>query len=280
MRLEVLDRGHRTRARLFLAAVGRVSGVDMPDIVTMLLYRPDFLGRPLVELTADAMRGPSFWTVPEREYLAAAIAKLFRLRFCIDSHSELTRLTSNGALDVDDTVGARPELLAVRDFLESVTRTPGDIRPADLPAQAVREALRVGLVWGVVNRLGSAFGFRLRDGQLEPGTKALNRSGYRLPGFLVGRRGRGDLVANLRHAVFDSPAVTPQALRRAAGTGDPIEEPWPAYVTKVRDHPELITDTDVAALGRPEDEIFEITAAAAVGAAMDSYTAGLRTIGG
>jgi hypothetical protein len=280
MRLEVLDRGHRARARLFLAAVGRMSGVDMPDVVTMLLYRPDFLGRPLVELTADAMRGPSFWTVPEREYLAASIAKLFRLQFCIDAHSELTRLTSGGALDVDDTAGVRPELLAAREFVEALARTPADVRPANLPEPAVRDALRVGLVWGIVNRLGSAFGFVLRDEQLEPGTKALNRTGYRLPGFLVGRRGRGDLVANLRHAVFESDAVTPRVLRRAAGAGDPVDEPWPGYVAKVRANPELITDADVAALGRPEDEIFEVTAAAAVGAALDSYVAGLRTITG
>ena len=278
MRLDVLDRGHRTRARLFLSAVGRMSGVDMPDIVTMLLYRPEFLGRPLVELTADAMRGPSFWTVPEREYLAATTAKLFRLQFCIRAHSELTRLTSDGALDADDPAAARPELVAVRDFLAVVSRSPEQVRPVDLPEQAVRDALRVNLVWNIVNRLGLAFGFVMRDGQLEPGTKALNRSGYRLPGFLVGRRGRGDLVENLRHAVFDPPAVTSQALRRAAGAGGPVGEPWQAYVAKVRGTPELITDEDVAALGRPEDEIFEITAAAAVGAALDSYAAGLRTI--
>lgn len=62
MRLSILDIGHRRRARLFLAATSTLSRVDSPDIVKMLLYRPDFLTRALLELTATAMRGPSYWT--------------------------------------------------------------------------------------------------------------------------------------------------------------------------------------------------------------------------
>jgi hypothetical protein len=245
----------------------------------MLLYRPEFLGGPLLDITAPAMRGPSYWTAGEREFLAASTARLFRLPFCIDSHTELTRIASEGVLDADDPVAARPELLAVRDFLASVSRTPADVGPApDLPERALRDALQVNLVWNIVNRLGLAFGFELRDGQLEPGTKALHRSGYRMPAFLVGRHGRGDLVENLRHAVFDSPGVTSTKNRAAAGSGGRPAEPWPAYAAAVRDTPESITDADVAALRaeHSEDEIYEITVAAAVGAALESLEAGRR----
>jgi hypothetical protein len=282
MRLDVLDHGHRRRVRLFLRTTRRMSGVDMPDVVTMLLYRPDFLGGPLLDITARAMRGPSYWTAGEREFLAASTAKLFRLPFCIDAHSELTRIASDGSLDAADPVAARPELLAVRDFLASVSRTPDGVGPApELPERALRDALRVNLVWNIVNRLGLAFGFELRDGQLEPGTKALHRSGYRMPAFLVGRHGQGDLVENLRHAVFDSPGVTSTADRAAAGSGGGLPEPWRTYAAAVRDAPESITDADVAALraAHGEDEIFEITVAAAVGAALHSLEAGLRAAG-
>ncbi len=281
MRLDVLDHGHRRRARIFLAAVGRLSGVDMPDVVTMLLYRPEFLGRPLLDLTAHAMRGPSYWTAGEREYLAAATARQFRLPFCVDTHTELTRIASNGRLAADDPA-PRPELRAVREFLATVTATPdraGADGVADLPAGAVRDALQVNLVWNIVNRLGLAFGFELREGQLHAGTRALHRFGYRMPGFLVGGHGRGDLVGNLRQAVLDSPGATAPALRAAAATAGVLDDPWGAYAATVRDAPERITAADIdglTAAGHTEDEIFEVTAAAAVGAALRCFEAGLR----
>lgn len=281
MRLSVLDHGHRRRARFFLGMVRRRSGVDMPDVVTMLLYRPEFLGGPMLDLTASSMRGPSYWTVPEREFFAASTARLFRCQFCIEAHTELTRLASDGALDAADPVAARAEALAMRDFLAGVSRTPATLGPVpDVPAAAVREALHVNLVWNVINRLGLAFGFLLRDGQLESGTKALHRHGYRMPGFLVGGRGRGDLVANLRRAVFESPGTTTTAERAAAGDGGAVAQPWTAYVAKVRDTPERITDEDVAAVvaARGEDAVFELTVAAAVGVSLHSLECGLRVV--
>lgn len=281
MRLSVLDHGHRRRARFFLGMVRRRSGVDMPDVVTMLLYRPEFLGGPMLDLTASSMRGPSYWTVPEREFFAASTARLFRCQFCIEAHTELTRLASDGALDAADPVAARAEALAMRDFLAGVSRTPATLGPVpDVPAAAVREALHVNLVWNVINRLGLAFGFLLRDGQLESGTKALHRHGYRMPGFLVGGRGRGDLVANLRRAVFESPGTTTTAERAAAGDGGAVAQPWTAYVAKVRDTPERITDEDVAAVvaARGEDAAFELTVAAAVGVSLHSLECGLRVV--
>jgi hypothetical protein len=281
MRLSVLDHGHRRRARFFLGMVRRRSGVDMPDVVTMLLYRPEFLGGPMLDLTASSMRGPSYWTVPEREFFAASTARLFRCQFCIEAHTELTRLASDGALDATDPVAARPEALAMRDFLAGVSRTPATLgQVPDVPAAAVREALHVNLVWNVINRLGLAFGFLLRDGQLESGTKALHRHGYRMPGFLVGGRGRGDLVANLRRAVFESPGTTTVAERAAAGEDGAVAEPWTGYVAKVRDTPERITDEDVAAVvaARGEDAVFELTVAAAVGVSLHSLESGLRVV--
>jgi len=279
MRLGVLDRGHRRRVRLFLATVRRLSGVDMPDVVAMLLYRPEFFGRPMLDLTAHAMRGPSYWTAGEREFLAADTARRFRLPFCLDTHTELTRIASHGELDPDDPDAARPELDAAADFLAAVSFEPDRVGPApDLPERVLREALHVNLVWNVVNRLGLAFGFELREGQLRAGTRALHRVGYRMPGFLVGRSAPGDLVENLRRAVFDGPGVTAAADRAAAGLGGPLAEPWDTYAAAVRDTPDRITDADVERLraGHSEDAIFEITTAAAVGAALRSLEAGLR----
>jgi AhpD family alkylhydroperoxidase len=223
---------------------------DAPDVVRMLLYRPEFFSRPLLALTVAAMRGPSYWTVGEREDLAHQVAERHRCPFCIDSHAEMTRLAGHDP---------------------AATRSVDDAPPA-----ARREAARVRLVWDVVNRLGNAFGFALRGDQLHTGTKALHRFGYRFPGFLLagGRdAGHDDPVENLRHAVFEAPAVTEPALRRAAATGDGLAEPWASYTAMVRDASYRITDADIVRLlaEHAEDEVFEVTVAAAVGAALADY---------
>ncbi|MEV6638949.1 hypothetical protein [Amycolatopsis sp. NPDC051371] len=274
MRLSVLDTGHRRRARLFMALTGKLSGVTSPDIVKLLLYRPGFLTRPLLELTAPAMRGESYWTAGEREYLAMSTARVHECPFCVVTHAELTRIAGHGEIDPDRPLDARPELLAVQRFVEDVSRDADlDVSPLrDLPSHAVSEALNVNLVWNIVNRLANAFGFELLDGQLEVGTKALHRAGYRFPGFLL-----ADSPDDLRESVFEQPARTSPELRRAAATGDGLEEPWRDYAALVRDASHRITDDDVRRLlagGRTEEEVFEVTVAAAVGAALRSFDAG------
>ncbi|MDV7087973.1 hypothetical protein GXW84_15235 [Rhodococcus sp. IEGM 248] len=289
MRLSILDHGHTRRTKLFLMLTSTMSRVDSPDIVKLLLYRPGFLTRPLLELTADAMRGQSYWTAAEREYLAMCTAQLHRCPFCIDTHAELTRIAGHGEIDPDHPASARPPLSAVREFLDTITRTPdrADIAGvADLPEQALLEALRVNLVWNIVNRLANAFGFTLREGQLHSGTRALHRFGYRFPGFLLADGEKpddsDDVVANLRHSVLNRPAVTDPGLRTAAAAGDPLPEPWQAYAAMVRDASYAITDTDIGrflAAGPTEDQVFEVTVAAAVGAALESFDAGMSALG-
>ncbi|GAB3904241.1 hypothetical protein GCM10029964_097550 [Kibdelosporangium lantanae] len=256
MRLTILDHGHRARARMFMRTTAMVSRVDTPDIVRMLLYRPEFMTGSLLALTAPAMRGPSYWTAAEREYIAMETARAHQCPFCLVTHTELVRIAGAGAIDPTDPSTTRPELRA---FLTGDT--------AGLPAAAVAEARRVRLVWDIVNRLANSFGFELRPGQLETGTRSLHRFGYRFPAFLVGRG-----TASLRQSVLESPAVTSVELRQEAATGDP----WPPYATNVREASYRITDEDVRQLvdnGHSEDEIFEVTVAAAVGASLSAYEA-------
>jgi AhpD family alkylhydroperoxidase len=280
MRLSILDNGHRMRARLFFAMTGR----DTPDIVRTLLYRPDFFARPLLAITAPAMRGPSYWTAAEREYLAVTTARLHECQFCVVTHTEMVRIAGRGEVDPDDPA-IRPELEAVRAFLDT-TRSPGDAAagPGGVPASAALEALHVDLVWNIVNRLANAFGFTLRGNQLHTGTRALHRFGYRFPAFLLAggdTTSHDDPVDALRHAVLDAPATTTRTLRQAAATGDGLVEPWQSYTALVRDASYRITDADITHLktaGHTEDEIFELTVAAAVGAALRSFDAGRRAV--
>jgi hypothetical protein len=91
------------------------------------------------------------------------------------------------------------------------------------------------------------------------------------------------LLAALRHAVLESPGRTAPATRLAAAEGGSLPAPLDSYITKVRDQSYRVTDRDIAALtaaGVSEDEIFELTVAAALGAALLRFDAGMRVLAG
>ena len=76
MRLAKVERGHRLAQRLKLILIGLVSRRRVPDVVKTLLYRPEFFGRLMCEWTQAVMRGPSPWSVGERELFAAVTSRL------------------------------------------------------------------------------------------------------------------------------------------------------------------------------------------------------------
>lgn len=75
MRLPVIERGERVRDRLLYKVVRAVSGHPMPDVVRTLRYRAAQFGTPFNDLIQDVMRGPSAWSVGERELFAAYVSK-------------------------------------------------------------------------------------------------------------------------------------------------------------------------------------------------------------
>lgn len=82
--------------------------------------------------------------------------------------------------------------------------------------------------------------------------------------------------------MLDGDGVTGRELRHAAATGGAVSEQWSAYVATVRDASYKVTDSDIAGLkaaGFGEEEIFEVTVATALGAALDRLAAGLRAVG-
>ena len=81
MRLTQLDRGHRLDARLFLGFVRLVSRREPPDVLKTVYYRPEFFGAPYSGLLHDLMRGPSEWSVGERELFAAFTSRLNQCPF-------------------------------------------------------------------------------------------------------------------------------------------------------------------------------------------------------
>jgi hypothetical protein len=97
-----------------------------------------------------------------------------------------------------------------------------------------------------------------------------------------GRRLRLDArLETLRSAVLEGDGTTDPAVRRAAFEGQPLPHPLDQYVRKVREASYRVTDADierVRSAGFSEDAIFELTIAAAMGAAQRGLRAGLLAL--
>ncbi|MFN2572326.1 MAG: hypothetical protein ABR537_12075 [Gemmatimonadales bacterium] len=76
MRLARVEHGHRLREKLKLILIRVLGRRRVPDVVKTILYRPEFWGRPMCEWTEAVMRGPSDWSVGERELFAAFTSRL------------------------------------------------------------------------------------------------------------------------------------------------------------------------------------------------------------
>ena len=81
MRLSNVERGDRWSAPLFYRFIKAMSGFRAPDVVRTLGYHRDRFGGPHAAHTHAVMRGPSEWTVGERELFAAFVSRLNECRF-------------------------------------------------------------------------------------------------------------------------------------------------------------------------------------------------------
>jgi hypothetical protein len=81
MRIAKVDGGHALREKLLLGVMRLATGRTPPDVVKSLLYRRDFWGDPYNEVFQIALRGPSEWSVGERELFAAFVSKQVHCSF-------------------------------------------------------------------------------------------------------------------------------------------------------------------------------------------------------
>ncbi|MGW6194517.1 carboxymuconolactone decarboxylase family protein [Kribbella sp. NPDC055110] len=193
MHLDILNHGYRPGTKLMFAMIRLFSGQPLPDAAKLTFYRSDFYGNPAKEFTHEALRGPSEWSVGDRELMAAYVSMLNQSAFCIGAH------TATAGLAYQDG----PRVAAVLDDLESAPideplratlRMLGKlIRDGHVDAHDVREVLAVGVspqqvkdalavctVFNTTSRLADAFGFELLTPKgYEAGAKYLLKRGYR-----------------------------------------------------------------------------------------------------
>ena len=191
MRLRVLDRGHQLRTKVLLGIIRVASGHPVVDAVKLAFYRRDFYGAG--DLTHEAMRGPSDWSVGDRELMAAFVAQSVQSPFCVAAHSATSTLWFDDAAKVTaaladlNTAPIGEPLRATLRLLGTVAsgHTVGvndvqGVLAAGVTLAQIEDALAVGLAFGITARLANAFDFDLATpAAMNAGAKHLLRRGYR-----------------------------------------------------------------------------------------------------
>src|SRR5262249_47988509 len=80
MRLKTVEHGQALRHRLRLWMIRLVIG-EFPDVMRTMWYRPRFFGYAFLTAMQAAMRGPSEWSVGERELFATFVSSLNQCPF-------------------------------------------------------------------------------------------------------------------------------------------------------------------------------------------------------
>jgi uncharacterized peroxidase-related enzyme len=173
MRLREIERGDSLASWLLIAFISMVSRMRLPDAARVAFYHRDF-GGPLAAWTQAAMRGPSTWTVGERELIAAMVAKWNSCTFCLGAHRAIAAKQLPTAA-VDDTLAefrAAPipaGLKATLAFLEKMTLRPRDLTPEDARAvlrtgvtpEALKDAIAVASLFNIITRYADALDFAI-----------------------------------------------------------------------------------------------------------------------
>jgi hypothetical protein len=81
MRLRNVQRGDRFSIRILYGVIRLLSGFRAPDVIRTLKYRAALFGRPHSAHTQAVMRGPSEWSIGERELFAAFVSRLNQCDF-------------------------------------------------------------------------------------------------------------------------------------------------------------------------------------------------------
>jgi alkylhydroperoxidase family enzyme len=191
MRLEILDRGHGFGTKALLGMIRLVSRQPVVDAVKLALYRKDFYGAG--DLTHEAMRGPSEWSVGDRELMAAFVAHANESPFCVAAHSATSSQWYGNSVKVGaalhdlEAAPIEEPLRATLRMLGKLTRehavAADDMRAvlaAGVTPAQVEDALAVCLAFDITARLANAFDFAIATPQaMDAGAKHLLKRGYR-----------------------------------------------------------------------------------------------------
>ena len=193
MRPDILNRGYRPGTKALFTIIRLFSGHPLPDAAKLVFYRPGFYGTRAKKFTHEAMRGPSAWSVGDRELMAAYVSKVNDSAFCVGAHTA----TASQAYQDESRVAAvladldsapieeplRATLRMLGKLTAQGTLTADDMGPvlaAGVTPQQVQDALAVGAAFNTTDRLADAFGFEILSPEAaHAGAGYLLKRGYK-----------------------------------------------------------------------------------------------------
>jgi uncharacterized peroxidase-related enzyme len=144
------------------------------ELFMVLRHRPEFFGGPWVAFIQDLMRGPSPWTVAERELFAAFVSRQQGTAFCAAIHGAVASQgfgteTVQATLEDWRSVRVPDGVRVTLDFLRDLTVTPESVGPADverlraagLGDDAITDAIYVCAAFSLIGRVVDALGVRV-----------------------------------------------------------------------------------------------------------------------
>lgn len=193
MRLQILDSGHSFGTKILFALIRTVSRQPVLDVVKVVKYRADFYGNPMSAVTQEAMRGPSTWSVGDRELMAAVVAKTNECEFCVKAHSAVAQKAYGDSKNIAELLAdlnsaaieepLRATLLMLGKLTREHTVNAEDMRAvlaAGASRHQIEDALAVCFSFNVIGRLADGFGFSIPSQEaFDAGAKYLLARGYR-----------------------------------------------------------------------------------------------------
>jgi uncharacterized peroxidase-related enzyme len=193
MRLEILNSRYSFGTKVLFAFIRAASRQPVPDAAKLVFYRSDFYGAPMKEFTHEAMRGPSAWSVGDRELMAAFVSKVNECAFCIGAHTATAARAYHDEAKVTtvlsdlEAASIEEPLRATLRMLRKLTRehavSADDMRSvlaAGVSREQIEDALAVCFAFNTTDRLADAFGFFVPGPKaFEAGAKYLLARGYR-----------------------------------------------------------------------------------------------------
>ena len=193
MRLKILDSGYSFGTKVLFALIHAVSRQPLPDAAKLVFYRPEFYGAPMKVFTHLAMRGPSVWSVGDRELMAAFVSQMNTCAFCIGAHTATAAMAYQDEAKVQavlsdlETAPIEEPLRATLRLLGKLTREHAvnvddmlAVLSAGVSCEQIEDALSVCFAFNTTDRLADAFGFFVPGHKgFEAGAKFLLQRGYR-----------------------------------------------------------------------------------------------------
>jgi uncharacterized peroxidase-related enzyme len=143
-----------------------VSGIQR-----VLTYHSSLFGEPFSAFAQAVLRGPSFWSVGERELFATFVSAKDQCPFCTGAHSAIASLALNetvvkAVLQDWRTAPVSEQMSVTLGLLEKMVLAPVEIGPEDiepllaagLSAEAIEDALAICTLFSIINRLADSFG--------------------------------------------------------------------------------------------------------------------------